>query len=127
VKNEKGTINKIKIKSGDVIEIEEETTDKPTYAIVRAIISHEGNDTNNYFFFYIKWYNEIPGSENNSLGGCPRFKLDDDEKWDLIFPISIVDRQQMVHFVHDCTTFCKIDKHDSSNVFYKNEYFFNPV
>ncbi|CAG8657580.1 11459_t:CDS:2, partial [Diversispora eburnea] len=88
-KNENGAINKIKIKSGDSIEIEEETTDKPTYAIVRAIISHKG-------------------SENNSLGGCPQFKLCDNEKWDVIFPITIVDRQQRVHFVHDCTTVCKM-------------------
>ncbi|RHZ89927.1 hypothetical protein Glove_9g378 [Diversispora epigaea] len=85
-------------------EIEEETTEKLTYAIVRAIISHKGNDTNNYLFFYIKWYNEIPGSENNLLGGCSQFKLCDNEKWDVIFPINIVDQQQRVHFVHNCTT-----------------------
>jgi hypothetical protein len=126
VKNKNGVINKVKIKSGDAIEIEEETTDQPTYATVKSIISHKGNDTNNYLFFYIKWYDKISGSNNNSLG-CPRFKLCDNEKWDLIFPISIVDRQQRVHFVHNCTTVCKIGKHDSSNIFYRNNYFFHPV
>ncbi|RHZ84169.1 hypothetical protein Glove_85g23 [Diversispora epigaea] len=108
VKNENGAINKIKIKSGNVIEIEEETTEKLTYAIVKTIISHKGNDTNNYLFFYIKWYNEIPGSENNLLGGCSQFKLCDNEKWDVIFPINIVDQQQRVHFVHNCTTIKKL-------------------
>ncbi|RHZ76477.1 hypothetical protein Glove_197g66 [Diversispora epigaea] len=108
VKNENRVINKIKIKSGDVIEIEEETTKKLTYTIIRAIISHKGNDTNNYLFFYIKWYNEIPGSENNLLGRCSQFKLCDNEKWDVIFPINIVDQQQRVHFVHNCTIVCKI-------------------
>ncbi|RHZ81177.1 hypothetical protein Glove_123g115 [Diversispora epigaea] len=108
MKNENGAINKIKIKSGDVIEIEEETIEKLTYAIVRAIISHKG-------------------SENNLLGGCSQFKLCDNEKWDVIFLINIVDQQQRVHFVHNCTTVCKIGEHNSSDIFYKNEFFFHPV
>ncbi|RHZ76768.1 hypothetical protein Glove_193g44 [Diversispora epigaea] len=86
-------------------EIEEETTEKLTYAI----------------------YNKIPGSKNNLLGGCSQFKLCDNEKWDIIFPINIVDQQQRVHFVHNCTTVCKTGEHNSSDIFYKNEFFFHPV
>ncbi|RHZ69317.1 hypothetical protein Glove_284g147 [Diversispora epigaea] len=63
MKNENRTINRIKIKSGDAIEIEE-FEHGSTYAIVKSIISHKGNDNNEYQFFYITWYNQI-SNENN--------------------------------------------------------------
>jgi len=127
VKNENGTINKIKIKSGDTIEIEE-FEHGPAYAIVKSIISHKGNDNNEYQFFYITWYNQI-SNENNQLHCC-KFELCLENKskrdWSTIFPINIVDQQPKVHFVHVCSTSCNMEKHDS-NIYYKNEYFFYPV
>ncbi|RHZ81644.1 hypothetical protein Glove_117g403 [Diversispora epigaea] len=127
VKNENGTINRIKIKSGDAIEIEE-FEHGSTYAIVKSIISHKGNDNNEYQFFYITWYNQI-SNENNQLRCC-KFELCLENKnkrdWSTIFPINIVDQQPKVHFVHACSTGCNMKKHDS-NIYYKNKYFFHPV
>lgn len=125
VKNENGSINKIKIKSGDAIEIEEAASNNPTYAIVKAVISHRGNNDKDYTFLYIKWYNQISGPDR--LLGCPRFELCENEMWQVIFPINIVDQQPKVHFVHSCTANCNLEKHDFSNIYYKNEYIFRPV
>ena len=125
MKNENGTINKIKIKSGDAIEIEEFELG-PTYAIVRSIISHKGNDDNDYQFFYITWYNQI--SMDNNLLCCPKFELchENRENWETIFHINIVDQQPKVHFVHVYSTGCSMGKHDS-DIYYKNKYLFHPV
>jgi hypothetical protein len=128
VKNENGTISKIKIKSGDAIEIEEFAAG-PSYAIVRSIISHKGNDNNEYQFFYITWYNQLKG--NDPLLCCSRFELCHENKrnWHTIFPINVVDQQPKIHFVHACSTSsngCNMGKHDS-NIYYKNDYFFHPI
>lgn len=125
MKNENGAINKIKIKSGDAIEIEEFELG-PTYAIVRSIISHKGNDDNDYQFFYITWYNQISNDKN--LLCCSKFELchENKENWNTIFPINILDQRPKVHFVHVCSDSCNMGKHNS-NIYYKNEYFFHPV
>ena len=53
IKMENDEINRIKIGIGDTIEIEEEMSELPTFAIVRAIIVHEYNDRRVYPFFIL--------------------------------------------------------------------------
>lgn len=127
IKTEDGEINKIKIGVGDTIEIEEETSELPTFAIVKSIITHVYNDNQIYPFFYITWYNQLISRDN--LFDCPNFLLcEENNDWQSIFTIKIIDKQPKVHFVHDCTVNCTAEKHDdTSKIYLNNIFFYNPV
>jgi hypothetical protein len=125
IKMENDEINRIKIGVGDTIEIEEEMSELPTFAIVRAVVAHEYNDRRVYPFFYLTWYNQITFPTN--LFDCPKFQLCE-ENYQSIFTIKIIDKQPKVHFVHDCTINCTAEKHDdTSKIYLNNIFFYNPV
>ena len=94
---------------------------------MRAIITHIYNDHQVYPFFYITWYNQLASRDN--LFNCPKFLLcDDNNDWQSIFTIKIIDKQPKVHFVHDCTINYMAERHDDvSKIYLNNVFFYNPV
>src|SRR5437763_16705001 len=83
-----------------------------SYAIIKAIFKHKGNDGQYYPFIYVDWFENI--HQNHNKLDCPLFSLCHNDSWYKIFPLTVVNKIQKVHFVHNCTTQCK-DNHDPNN------------
>ena len=62
----------------------------------------------------------------DSIMQCNRYILQGSrDNWKRIHPISIVNSHRKVHFVHDCSTSCTIEKHDINNKnYFKNDFLF---
>jgi hypothetical protein len=108
----------------DVVMIQVEDFDK-SYAIIKAIFKHKGNDGQYYPFIYVDWFEDI--HRNHSKLNCPIFSLCHDNTWRKVFPLPVVDEIQKAHFVHNCNTRCE-DGHDpNNNQYLKNTFFFKTI
>lgn len=120
--NDQGYFVKQQLHVGDVVTIQEEIYSE-SYAIVEAIFSHQGNNEKLYAFVIVNWFEETSQTKLD----CPIYQLDW-KRWRHIFPISVIDLVNKVHFVHDCIgDMCK-DSHDTKNNNYiKNKFYFTAV
>lgn len=118
-----GFFMKQKLHVGDVVTIQEEDYGE-NYAIIEAIFSHRANNDKLYAFVIVNWFEE---TTQNKLD-CPIYRLlMDDNNWRRVFPISVIDFTNKIHFVHNCIT-CTNVTHDTLNFYYiKNKYYFNIV
>ncbi|GET04798.1 hypothetical protein GLOIN_2v1790940 [Rhizophagus clarus] len=111
-----GVFSKVHLHIGDVVTIHEEDSGE-CYAIIKGIFKYKGNDDKYYAFITIDWFDNINRIHN--VLKCPLFRIQtsQDIRWRRIFPISIIDHVQKVHFVYDT----KID------LWIKNNYYFTAI
>jgi hypothetical protein len=96
--------SKIHLHIGDFVTIQVENHDE-CYAIIKGIFKHKGNDDKFYAFIIIDWFEDTNRIHN--ILKCPLYRIQTthDIRWRKIFPISIIDRVQKVHFVYDVNGF----------------------
>ena len=88
-------LSKVYLHINDFIIIQEEKY-KESYAIVKGIFKHKGNDGNNYAFIVVDWFEDT--KKQHSTLHCPIYNLQT-EKWRRIFPIHVIDNMKKVHFI----------------------------
>ena len=97
-----------------------------SYAIVKGIFKHKSNDGYYYPFIYVDWLENIYKKHKNL--DCPIYILCYNNVYHKIFPLTVVDGIQKVHFVHNCTIQCRRDNHDpNNNQYLKNSFFFKAI
>jgi len=117
---------RIQLRVGDVIDIEEETGEI-SYARIKAIIRHQANSNHFYAFFVIEWFHI--SSQSDSILNCPYYDLQEfkNTPWLCIYPITVIDHNPFLHFVHACRLTCSSD-HDTKNRQYiRNDFFYHSV
>ena len=72
----------------DVVTIQEEDYNK-SYAIIKAIFKHKGNNGYYYPFIYVDWFEDT--YQKHDKLNCPKFVLYQDDSWHKIFPLTVVD------------------------------------
>ncbi|RIB03156.1 hypothetical protein C2G38_2049499 [Gigaspora rosea] len=100
VENSYNIIEKYSLHAGDVITIQEEES----YAILRAIFRHKGNNGYFYPFIVIDWLEKT--NQVHSLLECPIYKVQSEKNrdWRLVYSLSVVDQIKKAHFVHRCSS-----------------------
>ncbi|UZO26272.1 uncharacterized protein OCT59_018510 [Rhizophagus irregularis] len=118
----------IRIRVGDIVEIEEEN-EGTSYAIVKAIFLHTYNNDKTYPFYFVNWFEKVKGRNGfDTLMTCQKYKIcTEREKYLNIFPISLVTSMPKIHFVHQCVDNCLIESHDLSQPYLLNEFFYNAI
>jgi hypothetical protein len=122
-KNEHGTFTKNHLRIGDVVMMQIQDYNE-SYAIVEAIFSHQGNDNKLYVFIIVKWFEET----NRTRLGCPVYRIQTDNRWRHVFPLSAIDLVNNAHFLHDCSNSCT-SSHDllNTNYYIRNLYYFKAI
>jgi len=116
VEESDGIFSKIHLHIGDIVIIQEEDHGE-CYAIIKGIFKYKGNDDKYYVFITIDWFDDTNRIHN--VLKCPLYRIQSiqDTRWRRIFPISIIDRVQKVHFVYDM----------KSGLWIKNNYYFTAI
>ena len=116
IKESSGILSKIHFHIGDFVTIQEENYNE-CYVIVKGIFKYKGNNDDFYAFIVIDWFEEV--NRSHHVLKCPLYRIQatQDMQWRRIFPISVIDRVQKVHFVHDVT----------SGLWIKNNYYFTAI
>ena len=117
----------LKLRIGDVVEIEEES-EGIAYARIKSIIRHKANNGHYYAFFVFEWFEAT--NTTNTILGCPLYKIQNPEetRWFRIFTIDCIHRVPCVHFIHNCTNTCNTESHDETNRSYiLNSFYYNAV
>jgi len=111
-----GIFSKVYLHIGDIVTIHEENEDE-CYAIIKGIFKYKGNDEKYYAFITIDWFDDT--NKIHNVLKCPLYRIQSihDMRWRRIFPISIIDQVQKVHFVHDM----------KSDLWIKNNYYFMAI
>ncbi|KAF0510987.1 hypothetical protein F8M41_018366 [Gigaspora margarita] len=115
VENSCNIIEKYSLHIGDIITIQEE--EKESYAILRAIFHHKGNNGYFYLFIVINWLEKT--NQVHSLLECPIYKiqLEKNRNWRRVYPLSVVDQIKKAHFGHRCSSEYTIS-YDLENMYY---------
>ena len=113
---ETGVFSKIYLHIGDFVTIQEENHDK-CYAIIKGIFKYKGNNNKFYAFIVINWFEDV--NRIHHVLKCSLYRIQSTYNiyWRRIFPISIIDRVQKVHFVYDAT----------SGLWIKNNFYFTAI
>jgi hypothetical protein len=77
---ENGNYQKIKVHIDDIVEIAL-MENESSFASIRAILKHHGNDEQNYVFIYIAWFENVLRLDELLL--CPIYQLqkDTNDSW----------------------------------------------
>ena len=124
---ESGILSKVYLHLGDFITIYEEDHEE-SYAVIKGIFRHKSNNDKYYAFIVVDWF-EDTGAEHSVLK-CPLYRLQaTGNKWRRIFPITVIDNFQKVHFIHNCNSErCQLPNHDTTNrIWIKNNFYFTAV
>ncbi|PKK63414.1 hypothetical protein RhiirC2_788944 [Rhizophagus irregularis] len=82
------------------------------------------NDNKYYAFIIVTWFEEI--NQNHVILECPLFRLlsANDQQWRRIFPITVIDQTNKIHFVRN-----EIDEQgeNEESCWIKNEFYFTAV
>ncbi len=106
IKENNGNHSKVYLHLNDFVTIQEEVY-KESYAIVKGIFRHKGNDENNYAFVVVDWFKNT--EQEHLLLKCPFYHLQT-KNWRRIFPINLLYSVQKVYFIHyDNTRWIKND------------------
>ncbi|RGB40924.1 hypothetical protein C1646_752679 [Rhizophagus diaphanus] len=95
------------------------------YAKIKLNFQHQANNNNYYAFFLFDWFQAT--NVLNSTLECPLYNIQKPEKsrWFQVFPITFVDHNSHVFFIHNCKDTCN-NKHDEGNRCYiLNEFYYN--
>ena len=95
IKENNDSSSKVYLHLNDFVTIQDDEYEE-SYAIIRGIIQHKGNDENNYIFVVVDWF-ENTGQEHLLLK-CPFYSLQT-KNWRRVFPINSIDNIQKVHFI----------------------------
>ena len=93
-------IENVCLRLGDVVTIQEEEYDE-SFAMIQSIFRHKANNDKYYAFIIVTWFKDM--NQRHAVLDCPLFKLlsTDDQRWRRIFPITVIDQANKVHFVHN--------------------------
>ena len=108
---------------GEVVNVLEEDETEESYAIIRGIFTYERSKKLHAFVIF-DWFEKIG---EDTLLKCPKYRLRGPEEanWNRVFPLSLIDHNPKVHFVHDCDNTCSNSKHNLMNRCYlKNMYYY---
>jgi len=86
IEENSGNHSKVYLHLNDFVTIQEEVY-KESYAIVKGIFRHKGNDENNYAFVVVDWFENT--EQEHSLLKCPFYHLQT-KNWRRIFPINLL-------------------------------------
>jgi hypothetical protein len=125
IEEKNGTVSKVYLHLNDFVTIHEQ--EEESYAIVKGIIRHKGNDEKYYAFVVVEWFENV--KQEHQLLKCPIYRLRPGNQWRRIFPISVIDNVQKVHFIHNCSSErCKGSHHDATNIsWFKNNHYFTAI
>jgi hypothetical protein len=96
IEENNGNFLKVYLHLNDFVTIQDEEF-KESYAIVKGIFRHKGNNENDYAFIVVDWFENI--EKEHSLLKCPLYQLQT-KNWRRIFPINVIDSVQKVHFIN---------------------------
>lgn len=112
------------LNTGDIVTIQVADYGE-SFAVIRAIFKHKSNDGYLYPFIYVDWFEDTHKIHDKL--DCPIYILRHDDFYRNIFPLTVVENVQKVHFVHDCNSRCK-DNHNLENKRYlRNDFFFKAI
>ncbi|GBB96961.1 hypothetical protein RclHR1_28810001 [Rhizophagus clarus] len=122
IEEKNSILSKVHLHLGDFVTIYEEDHEE-SYAIIKRIFQHKGNNDKYYAFIVVDWF-EDTGIEH-SLLECSLYRLQaTGNKWRRIFSITVIDNVQKVHFIHNCNSGeCQESDHDTTNrIWIKNSF-----
>ncbi|CAB4382368.1 unnamed protein product [Rhizophagus irregularis] len=127
IEEENGILSKVHLHLDDFITIYEEDHEE-SYAIIKGIFQHKGNNNKYYAFIVVDWFENT--MVEHSVLKCPLYRLQaTGDKWRRIFPITVIDNVQKVHFIHNCNSErCQLPNHDTTNrIWIKNNFYFTAI
>ncbi|CAB4384513.1 unnamed protein product [Rhizophagus irregularis] len=127
IEEENGILSKVHLHLDDFITIYEEDHEE-SYAIIKGIFQHKGNNNKYYAFIVVDWFEDT--MVEHSVLKCPLYRLQaTGDKWRRIFPITVIDNVQKVHFIHNCNSErCQLSNHDTTNrIWIKNNFYFTAI
>ncbi|GET55957.1 hypothetical protein GLOIN_2v1790940 [Rhizophagus irregularis DAOM 181602=DAOM 197198] len=127
IEEENGILSKVHLHLDDFITIYEEDHEE-FYAIIKGIFQHKGNNNKYYAFIVVDWFEDT--MVEHSVLKCPLYRLQaTGDKWRRIFPITVIDNVQKVHFIHNCNSErCQLPNHDTTNrIWIKNNFYFTAI
>ena len=90
-----GNTKKVCLQLGDIVTIQDNEYDE-SYAILRSIFRHKGNNNKFYIFIIVTWFEYI--NQNHTILECPIYRLND-RQWRRVFPITVVDKAHKAYFI----------------------------
>ncbi|GET63970.1 hypothetical protein GLOIN_2v1790940 [Rhizophagus irregularis DAOM 181602=DAOM 197198] len=127
IEEENGILSKVHLHLDDFITIYEEDHEE-SYAIIKGIFQHKGNNNKYYAFIVVDWFEDT--MVEHLVLKCPLYRLQaTGDKWRRIFPITVIDNVQKVHFIHNCNSErCQLPNHDTTNrIWIKNNFYFTAI
>ena len=114
-----GNIENVCLKLGDVVTIQEEEYNE-SFAMIQSIFRHKANNDKYYAFIIVTWFND--NNQKHAILDCPLFKLlsTDDQQWRRIFPITVIDQANKIHFVRN-------NEVDDNDCWIKNDFYFTAI
>ena len=115
----------LRLHVGDVVSINVEDGDN--FAIIRAIFCHQKNDDLRFAFVIVDWFEEL----NQKRLSCPVYKLQmtNTTNWRRVFSISLVNVNNVTHFVHNCKDeeYIGGEHYSINDLYIQNLYFFKVI
>ncbi|GBC20198.2 hypothetical protein GLOIN_2v1790940 [Rhizophagus irregularis DAOM 181602=DAOM 197198] len=127
IEEENGILSKVHLHLDDFITIYEEDHEE-SYAIIKGIFQYKGNNNKYYAFIVVDWFEDT--MVEHSVLKCPLYRLQaTGDKWRRIFPITVIDNVQKIHFIHNCNSErCQLPNHDTTNrIWIKNNFYFTAI
>ena len=115
---------RIKLRVGDVVEVEEES-EGTAYARIKAIIRHKANNGHYYAFFVFEWFE----ATNTTILECPLYNIQkaDETRWFRIFTIDFIYRIPRAHFIHNCTNTCNTEHDETNRSYILNRFYYHAI
>ncbi|RGB35141.1 hypothetical protein C1646_759738 [Rhizophagus diaphanus] len=85
-----------------------------SYAVIKEIFRHKGNNGKYYAFIVIDWFKNI--NQKHSVLECPLYQIQGigNQRWKNVFSIHMIHEVQKVHFIHNCNSECQ-DHYNTTN------------
>lgn len=121
-----GTFSKIQLHLNDYITINDEDYGE-SYAVIKGIFRHKGNNGKYYAFIVIDWFKNI--NQKHSVLECPLYQIQGigNQRWKNVFSIHMIHEVQKVHFVHNCNSECQDHYNTTNRIWIKNDYYFTAI
>lgn len=126
IEEENGTFSKVTLHLNDFIMINDEDFNE-SYAIIRGIFKHKGNNEKYYAFIVVDWFED--NNQKHPILECPLYYLRtiENQRWRSIFPISAIDSVNKIHFIHNCNLECQDHYNSTNRIWIKNNYYFKAI
>ena len=126
IEENNGTFLKVRLHVNDYITINEEDFGE-SYAMIKGIFRHKGNNGNYYAFIVVDWFKDI--NQKHTILECPLYQIQSvgNQRWKSIFSIHMIHEVQKVHFVHNCKSECQDHYNTTNRIWIKNDYYFSAI